>query len=163
MKSALYFVGAGVVFVLLVGLIVTQTGKTNEAIALMSEAHAASIESDNVIQFPISLTFVRPEGRPTALFAPVQFSHFDHQNVACTTCHHMWDGSSEIQSCSTEGCHSDLVNRGEVTSYFHAFHTRNSETSCRGCHLAMTLEGEANLPTSPCGNNACHPRDRRAQ
>ncbi len=163
MKSVAYFVGAGVAFVLLVALFVTQTNKPNLAIAATPETPAASIEVDSVMQFPVSFTFIRPEGKPTALFAPVKFNHFDHQTVSCTTCHHTWDGSSEVESCSTDGCHSDMVNRGEVTSYFHAFHTRESETSCRGCHMKRTLAGESNLPTSPCGNNICHPRDRRIQ
>lgn len=163
MKSAMYFVGAGVVFVLLVALFVSQISRTPEALASETETKAASIEAETVLQFPVSFKFNRPEGRPTALFAEVKFSHYDHQAVACATCHHTWDGSGEVESCSTEGCHDDLANRGEVNSYFHAFHTKASETSCRGCHLKMTLEGEANLPTSPCGNNACHPKERRAQ
>jgi len=159
MKSAAYFIGAGVVFILLVGLLVTRAPVPDQA---MAQAKAASsYEAKNVLQFPISLTFIRPEGRPTSLFAPVEFSHFDHQNVSCMSCHHTWDGVSEVDSCSAEGCHDDLTNRAEVTSYFRAFHARDSETSCRGCHLKMSLEGTANLPTSPCGNNACHPRERR--
>nr|P82989.1 RecName: Full=Cytochrome c3 [Desulfocurvibacter africanus] len=43
-----------------------------------TETKAASIEAETVLQFPVSFKFNRPEGRPTALFAEVKFSHYDH-------------------------------------------------------------------------------------
>ena len=162
MKSTVYYIGAGAIFLVLGIFMVAQTNKTNQRIeSLTGTAHAASTEVISSVKFPIEFTFKRPAGRPTELFAEVTFSHFDHQEVACTVCHHTWDGGEDIESCSTEGCHSNFSAKNEPDSYFRAFHTKHSEISCRGCHMALTNAGEANLPSSPCGNNVCHPREAR--
>jgi len=159
MKSTVAIVVASLVFIALLSFIVGQTNDLSQRIAGISTAHAASTDLKNVLQYPVELTFKRPGNRPesASLFAVVKFSHFDHQKVACTTCHHTWDGKGKVESCTTAGCHDDTKTKNEPNSYFRAFHSVQSETSCRGCHKKLTDAGKAQLTTSPCSNNACHP------
>lgn len=160
MKNMVVTVLAVLVFVFLASILVGQSKSLNQRISAISEANAATSEAKNVLQFPVELTMKRPAARPESanLFAVVKFSHFDHQSVPCTTCHHTWDGKGKIEGCSTAGCHDNMKSKTDSDSYFKAFHSVSSEHSCRSCHKKLTDEGKAQLTTSPCSNNACHPK-----
>ena len=106
------------------------------------------------VEAPGDLTLSVPEGG-TATQAPVDFSHAAHGSFDCEACHHKWDGSSEVQPCSAEGCHTDLEDKRGDASFYKAFHDRMSETSCTGCHTAKKKAGEATGPTA-CTD--CHPK-----
>lgn len=92
-------------------------------------------------------------------YAPIMFEHHDrHLAVegSCVTCHHKWDGKSDITGCRVEGCHSDFskANRKQPTSYDYAFHARKAANSCVGCHSA-TLKANPSSP-APKKCNDCH-------
>jgi hypothetical protein len=96
-----------------------------------------------------------------AKYAPIMFQHTEaHLGVegGCETCHHTWDGQSEIASCSADGCHNDISreNKREPTSYDSAFHSRKAPNSCVGCHSAM-LKADASFK-GPKKCNDCHSR-----
>jgi hypothetical protein len=76
--------------------------------------------------------------------------------VACTVCHHNWDGSGKIQACGSSGCHDVVDSKIGHDSYYQAFHSKHSEYSCVHCHQNLANEGMGNLSPAPCANNACH-------
>lgn len=163
MKTNFLYVGAAVVFAVLVIVYSTATSNLSEEIANISGNKKVEIVSEElVVRFPVNLEFKRPEVLNKVRFTPVKFSHFDHQDVNCGKCHHTWDGKSQIKSCASVGCHDDLEHKAAPHSYFKAFHTLQSDVSCRGCHVKMNKAGETDLAVAPCANNACHPKQKRA-
>lgn len=144
--------------VMALGLVMTfafvMVGNTQEAPG--KAKFSPTIEAKNVVSLPMQVKFIRPGAVKKTNFAPVSFSHGQHMNVSCTTCHHTWDGASEVQACATEGCHGNFVNRAETDSYYKAFHSRTAENSCLGCHTALNKNAAKKVKISPCSNNACH-------
>ncbi len=129
-------------------------------VALAEAKYSAIVESKKELCFPLELTFKRPAGVLKTSFPPVSFSHGQHANIACVTCHHMWDGKSKIEGCATEGCHDNLRERQDPQSYFRAFHDKNADNSCLGCHMKTNIarkeKGQKPLAVAPCSNNGCH-------
>ncbi len=114
----------------------------------------------NAAECPADLVIEPPES-VEARFAPVDFSHDVHADFDCTACHHMWDGESDVQSCMSEGCHdlynpADVSEKKDIAYYYNAFHDRQSEISCIGCHGALKKAGE---PTGPITCTDCHPKE----
>lgn len=116
-------------------------------------AMAADIEAP---EGPVEMKFPA-EGNK---YAPVQFLHHDGhlQYTDCKTCHHTWDGTSALLSCSSDGCHSDTSreNKREPTSYDSAFHARKADQSCVGCHQKVSKENKDSAAPTKC--NDCHTR-----
>ncbi|MCJ2163267.1 MULTISPECIES: cytochrome c3 family protein [unclassified Pseudodesulfovibrio] len=85
----------------------------------------------------------------------VTFSHAKHDaaKVECVTCHHTWDGTSDIKQCSTSGCH-DQPGKKDARAFYTAFHSKKTENSCLGCHKIVKKNGKP-VPVS-CGS--CHPK-----
>lgn len=125
-----------------------------------SQKGKAICEFQQVVEFPLQVTFVKPKELKKTNFGPISFSHMTHAEVACTTCHHTWDGKSNVQSCSDEGCHDNYDGKSGSVSYFNAFHKRDSESSCVGCHAknAGKIAAKSKKPVTlmPCHNNSCH-------
>lgn len=102
----------------------------------------ASPEFGDSVPRPIHPLELKSEKTPRL---SVQFSHKDHASVNCDTCHHRprcaichfspRERYSPDASCSMAGCHPDMGNSREPMSRFIAFHKRDSERSCYGCHL----------------------------
>ncbi len=104
------------------------------------------------VEAPPELKLAPPEGMK-ATKALVDFSHTKHEsaNINCVTCHHTWDQKSEVQSCSVSGCHDQPGKKGENTFYA-AFHAKNSDASCLGCHKEVKKQGK----DVPVACKACH-------
>ncbi len=158
MKTNFLYVGMAVVFAVLVIIYATTTSNLSEEIASISENKPVAVKEELVVRFPINLEFQRPEALNKVRFTQVKFSHFDHQDVNCVKCHHTWDGKSQIKGCAAPGCHDNIKHKAKPNSYFKAFHTLSSDISCRGCHVKMNKEGQTDIATAPCANNACHPK-----
>ncbi len=93
MKTNFLYVGAAVVFAVLVIVYSAATSNLSEEIANISGDKKVEIISEElVVRFPVNLEFKRPEVLNKVRFTPVKFSHFDHQDVNCAKCHHTWDG-----------------------------------------------------------------------
>lgn len=113
-------------------------------------------ETSNSLTVPLGdLTITAPE-EIEARYAPVEFPHSLHFNFSCKTCHHKWDGNSQIQGCQASGCHAikpqdaDTAKDAENGPRFSlAYHK-----SCRGCHRAMI--NERKTPTGPVKCDECH-------
>ena len=78
--------------------------------------------------------------------AAVDFPHSRHFGFECQTCHHTWEGTTQIKGCMTAGCHDvteaatkakeGTPTRDEEIRYFKkAYHE-----SCIGCHKVMKLK-----------------------
>lgn len=104
---------------------------------------------------PGDLKLGPPEGMKTTK-TMVDFSHAKHEaaKVECATCHHTWDGKSDVQSCAAAGCHDQPGKKGE-NAYYTAFHFKKSDQSCLGCHKMKRKEGNKKVPVS-CKH--CHPK-----
>jgi hypothetical protein len=101
----------------------------------------------------------------------VMFPHSGHFGFNCQTCHHQWDGSAPVQSCTTSGCHDsvepppDPADTSAAVLYFkNAYHGQ-----CIDCHREMkrqiqNLERsgrtlEEDIPsTGPTSCVGCHPK-----
>lgn len=103
---------------------------------------------------PADLKLGPPEGMK-ATKPLVDFSHATHgaAKIECATCHHTWDGTSDVKSCATAGCHDQPGKKGK-TAFYTAFHSKKSETSCLGCHKIVKKNGKV----VPIGCKSCHPK-----
>jgi hypothetical protein len=104
---------------------------------------------------PIDLKLGPPENIKASKTL-VDFSHNKHgaAKIDCVTCHHAWDGKSEVKKCGTAGCHDQPGKKGD-NAFYTAFHSKKSEASCLGCHKKVKKQGNANVPVS-C--KSCHPK-----
>lgn len=137
--------------------------------------HSEPENSGESLSIPLgSLTIGAPE-EVEATRGSVEFPHGDHFGFACQSCHHDWDGESEVDNCTTSGCHDetepsgtrDINDPDNVLYYLAAYHN-----ACIGCHRETTQTREAlvkqakadgreldetDLPAAgPVGCNACH-------
>ena len=91
----------------------------------------------------------------------VVFNHSTHAAQACEDCHHMWDGSSDVQGCTTAGCH-DIMDRKDKTvqSFYKVIHGKGSDevASCLSCHKEVAgKDKDLKTKLTKCKNSACHP------
>lgn len=118
------------------------------------------VEAKSSLCYPLQLTFKRPGAVLKTAFPQVGFNHATHDAVACSTCHHTWDGKGQPQACNDSGCHDNYTERQDTMSYFKAFHAKDAEASCLGCHLknnqVQKAKGGKTLALAPCSNNVCH-------
>lgn len=98
------------------------------------------------------------------MYTPVVFPHQKHLSLGdCTLCHHKWEDRSKApQKCTASGCHDLIGVQGpemtEVNSSYYAYHTRESDKSCIGCHMSRKEAGETTGPTNCI---KCHPQEKQ--
>ncbi len=95
------------------------------------------------------------------LYAPVCMPHKLHVSNNCQSCHHTWDDESQSpRKCSHPGCHDLIGATGaqiqEVRAAYNAYHNRESDFSCLGCHIEKSKQGKAHGPFQNCAE--CHPQ-----
>ncbi|HKK91065.1 MAG TPA: cytochrome c3 family protein [Desulfobacteraceae bacterium] len=84
--------------------------------------------------------------------ASVSFPHDDHFNYSCKSCHHAWDGTSEIQNCTTSQCHDQTephpdtrdINDPKNNDYFLAAYHK----ACIECHRDLQEKAETMTETA---------------
>lgn len=66
----------------------------------------------------------------------VVFNHNTHKEVKCRTCHHIVDAQGQrFVKCTREECHSlKGARQRDPMSEFMAYHARDTDRSCYGCH-----------------------------
>lgn len=88
----------------------------------------------------------------------VVFNHKSHRRVRCVTCHHALpsDINAKYVSCgASEECHSTpRGDDGVAPSLFKAFHAKDSENSCYGCHLKRRGQDSDQSGCAPCHEKA---------
>lgn len=101
---------------------------------------------------PDALRLEPPKGMEAAK-SPVDFPHGRHTGAVadCTACHHTWDGKAEIKACGSAGCHDQPGKKGE-NAYYTAFHAKNTNRSCLGCHKTAKKDGKP----APVSCKQCH-------
>jgi|GEM_PF-294251 len=137
--------------------------------------HSEVENSEEALSIPLGdLTIEPPEG-VEAKRGPVKFPHGRHFEFACQSCHHDWDGESEVQNCTTSGCHEetepsgtrDIKHEDNVLYYLAAYHNacldchRDTEKQRKDMIKAAAKEDrtikEVDLPKAgPVGCIACH-------
>ncbi len=73
----------------------------------------------------------------------VTFHHASHKGIKCGFCHHMKPEGAKraYASCGAgEGCHVQMGKSKDSMSLFMAYHSKDSQRSCYGCH--HTLAGK---------------------
>ncbi len=125
---------------------------------------------------PMGVITLQAPSTVDARRAAVEFDHSRHFVLACTNCHHTWEGTEPITGCRTGGCHdldalprkadTDTVDKAQAFRYYkNAFHGQ-----CIGCHktmrqeiqkkAAITADVPGKLPTTgPTGCIDCHPKE----
>ena len=130
----------------------------------------------DAIFVPVGRLALAPPVGVTPKRSAVAFPHSRHFDYNCKTCHHKWDGNSQVQSCTASKCHDQLSlpvkskkamdNIPEPIRYYkYAFHQQ-----CIRCHREIKIHNEKLErskkkikeplqwpgPTSCVG---CHPRE----
>ncbi|MEF8888428.1 MAG: cytochrome c3 family protein [Desulfohalobiaceae bacterium] len=84
--------------------------------------------------------------------APVPFPHLQHSmDYGCGDCHHEWNRQERNLPQTCISCHDEFETTHGEASYFGAFHSRQKQWSCVGCHTGLGEDSDAPL-TCP----ACH-------
>ncbi len=144
---------------------------------ILGTAAVVSGQAEDEICVPLGPIILEPLESVEAKRTPTEFPHSRHMVVVdCKTCHHMWIGDEQIQTCTTSGCHdvdvsptiskkSNVAPDQAILYYKTAFHQM-----CIGCHKEMKMVNEElemsykrldeELPrTGPTGCIQCHPKD----
>ncbi len=124
---------------------------------------------------PMGVIELKPPPSVKPERSPVKFNHSEHFTYDCRTCHHKWEGTDKISSCTASNCHDLLKAPKKPTRYLaytkegikyykYAYHE-----SCIGCHkklkekqkkLEMSYAAmEKKDTTLPTSCNDCHPED----
>ncbi len=94
----------------------------------------------------------------------VIFSHRAHRNIGvnCLNCHH--ETSTDFRYSACRDCHSEPGARErDPMSMFMAFHAKETDRSCYGCHSRLSAEDPKKYPAFK-GCQPCHmgPKAREA-
>ena len=145
------------------------------ACGLVAFADETEVTMDAIF-VPVGRLALAPPVGVTPTRSAVAFPHSQHFNYTCITCHHKWNGNSQVQSCTASKCHDQLSlpakskksmdsKLEEIRYYKYAFHQQ-----CIGCHREIKLRNKKLEqsrkkikeplqwpgPTSCVG---CHPRE----
>jgi hypothetical protein len=130
----------------------------------------------DAIYVPVGRIVLAPPVGVSPKRSAVAFAHSRHFDYTCKTCHHKWDGNSQVQSCTASKCHDQLSatvknqktpNEGlqAIRYYKYAFHQQ-----CISCHREIKTHNKR-LEQSrkkikeplqwpgPTGCVGCHPRE----
>jgi hypothetical protein len=133
-------------------------------------------ETDGEMIVPMGIIQIGPPEEVEPTRSPVDFPHSRHfANVVCKTCHHDWNGTEVIKSCTAAGCHDLAVSpikSGEAASdpglairyYKTGFHKL-----CLSCHKEKRIENkklemsdkelkEKLIVPGPTSCIGCHPK-----
>jgi len=89
----------------------------------------------HTVQLESSILMEPPRDRVEIFRESVQFPHLQHSmDYGCRKCHHNWDISEQENPSPCITCHNDFETTHGEGSYFGAFHSRQVQRSCVGCH-----------------------------
>ena len=102
----------------------------------------------DAIFVPVGRLALAPPVGVTAKRSAVAFPHSQHFDYNCKTCHHKWDGNSQVQSCTASKCHDQLslpvkskkaraYSLEAIRYYKYAFHQQ-----CIGCHREIEINNK---------------------
>lgn len=116
----------------------------------VGEAQARDIkEMSQIIKKPIEI----PGGTSSRM--SVMFPHTAHKGINCMHCHHEEGSDSRYVACTE--CHATPGARErDPMSMFMAFHSKNGDRSCYGCHTQKAKENPAKYGAKFKGCRPCH-------
>ena len=83
------------------------------------------------------------------------FPHTAHKGINCMHCHHEMSGDNRYVACTE--CHATPGARErDSMSMFMAFHSKNGDRSCYGCHSQKAQENPAKYGAKFKGCRPCH-------
>ena len=124
----------------------------------------------DAIWVPVGRIVVAPPVGVSPRRSAVAFPHSRHFNYRCKTCHHKWDGYTQIKSCSASNCHNGLsAPEKDSEAPFDRYYKTVFHQSCKGCHKEIKIQNQKleasktvlrdTLPrTGPTGCVQCHPK-----
>lgn len=82
----------------------------------------------------------------------VMFNHTTHKDIACEQCHHDSPAPDKpYASCTDNDCHATPGPRERDTmSMFVAYHAKDTDRSCYGCHKKMAAQHPEFTGCRPC-------------
>jgi predicted CxxxxCH...CXXCH cytochrome family protein len=125
----------------------------------------------DAIWVPVGRIVVAPPVGVSPRRSAVAFPHSRHFNYRCKTCHHKWDGHTQVKSCSASNCHNGLsAQKKDSQTPFDRYYKTAFHQSCIGCHKEIKVQNqklEASKTvlrdtlsrTGPTGCVQCHPKD----
>ena len=130
----------------------------------------------DAIYVPVGRLALAPPVGVISKRSVVAFPHSQHFSYTCRTCHHKWDGKTQVKSCTVSQCHDQLSSPLKMKTmsdygsdsnryYKYAFHEQ-----CIGCHKGIKTHNvkmersrkrlkEPLQTTGPTGCVGCHPRE----
>jgi len=129
----------------------------------------------DAIWVPVGRIVVAPPVGVSPRRSAVAFPHSRHFNYRCKTCHHKWDGHTQIKSCSASNCHNGLsAPKKDSKAPFDRYYKTAFHQSCIGCHKEIKIQNQKleasktvlrdTLPrTGPTGCVQCHPKGPRSR
>ncbi|MCJ7773517.1 MAG: cytochrome c3 family protein [Desulfobacterales bacterium] len=109
----------------------------------------AEEEPESEMCVPMGIIVLKPPESVEAKRSAVEFPHSDHfVHYDCKTCHHKWEGKSEIKSCTTSGCH-DLDKTPEQSpgkkidgNYAARYYKKAFHGQCIDCHKKILVKNK---------------------
>ena len=142
---------------------------------LSAVAENAEVTMDAIF-VPVGRLALAPPVGVTPKRSAVAFPHSRHFGYTCMTCHHKWDGNSQVKSCTASNCHDQLSlplkskkamddPPESIRYYKYAFHQQ-----CISCHREIKTHNEKFERSrrklkeplqwpGPTGCVDCHPRE----
>lgn len=95
------------------------------------------------------------------IYTPVLMPHEMHLVIDCEKCHHKWQAQKESPGkCTAVGCHDGLDRHSDqeniINTASFAYHSRDNDKSCIGCHQTEKMAGEK---AGPVACSKCHKDD----
>ena len=92
----------------------------------------------------------------------VTFNHASHKGIKCGFCHHERPANGKAYaSCGgSEECHAvKTKDKDDVQSLFWAYHNKDSQRSCYGCHTKLAAKHAALRGCRPCHSKMLDAKD----
>ena len=159
----------------ILALVASATLVVAASLIAIAEEKAATMDA---IILPVGRLALAPPVGVMPKRAAVAFPHSRHFDYACRTCHHQWDGQSEVRSCSASNCHDQVSAPPPANGARHADYIYDSigyfkfafHRKCIDCHTAIATRNarlagtvfRLNTPpqkTGPTSCVQCHPRE----
>lgn len=134
-------------------------------------------ETEEEMIVPMGIIVIGPPDSVEPKRSPVDFPHSRHfASVDCRTCHHTWQGTETIKSCTTTDCHDVAVSptkseKGSANPDLAIrYYKAGYHQLCIGCHKEIKIQNKQ-LETSlkdlnealpvpgPTGCILCHPKE----
>jgi hypothetical protein len=106
-------------------------------------------ETEKEMIVPMGNIVIGPPESVEPKRSPVDFPHSQHfASVDCRTCHHTWQGTEVIKSCTTSGCHDVAVSptksgQGKANPDLGIrYYKTGYHQLCIGCHKEIKIQNK---------------------